>query len=83
MKLRNGFVSNSSSCSFCIYKGFMSEKQLDEFRKLLETENHRDGGETYIEEDGDYFVGKLDTNSDGVSDYMSRNFLRKCYGMSY
>jgi hypothetical protein len=83
MKIRSGFVSNSSSCSFCVYKGFMSEKQMKEFRELLEKENHRDGDETYIEEDGDYFVGKLDAHNDGITDYMNRNFLRKCYGISY
>jgi hypothetical protein len=28
MKIRNGFVSNSSSCSFCIYGTYIEDKDL-------------------------------------------------------
>ena len=34
MKIRNGFVSNSSSSSFVIAKTFLTEKQIDEMEAL-------------------------------------------------
>lgn len=36
MKIRYGFVSNSSSSSFCIAKCYMTEKQMDEMRKFID-----------------------------------------------
>jgi hypothetical protein len=41
MKIRQGFVSNSSSCSFIIPKKFLTEEQLDLIR------NHQTCGEEY------------------------------------
>lgn len=35
MKIRTGFVSNSSSSSFIIYKNNLSEKQIDEVRNYI------------------------------------------------
>lgn len=35
MKFRNGFISNSSSCSFVIGKYFMSKEQVDKLRELV------------------------------------------------
>jgi len=35
MKLRTGFVSNSSSSSFVIGKYFMTQKQIEEFSALV------------------------------------------------
>lgn len=36
MKCRNGFVSNSSSSSFIVCKAFLTEEQIQDFRKLME-----------------------------------------------
>lgn len=75
MKIRNGFVSNSSSSSFCIYKKLMTEEQIKEFRKIVgEAYEHDD--ETYIGEDGDYFIGTLSMHDDMVHDFLHRNFKR-------
>ena len=35
MKMRNGFISNSSSSSFIISKNYMSNEQIDIFNKFL------------------------------------------------
>jgi hypothetical protein len=44
MKIRQGFVSNSSSCSFIIPKKFLTEPQLDLIR------NHQTCGEEYADD---------------------------------
>jgi thiol-disulfide isomerase/thioredoxin len=41
MKIRNGFVSNSSSSSFCIYGTEISESQI---KKMLKSEPFKDLG---------------------------------------
>ena len=35
MKIRNGFVSNSSSCSFCIAKCYMTPEAIKDLQKLI------------------------------------------------
>lgn len=62
MKLRTGFVSNSSSSSFCLYKKLPTvEKNLDKIRELIDKHNEtaQEYGEGFIGEDGNYFVGQL------------------------
>jgi hypothetical protein len=79
MKIRIGFVSNSSSSSFCIYKKLMTAKQIEEFRDLLHNRSNGDYCETSIGEDGDYFIGSLDMHDDLVCDFIRRNFKRNEY----
>lgn len=76
MKIRAGFVSNSSSSSFCIYKKLMTGKQIDEFRELLKNIDHHNDDETYIGEDGDYFIGSLSMHNETVYNYLHKNFKR-------
>jgi len=67
MKIRNGFVSNSSSCSFVIGKEYMTDEQINLFRDFIENEIKKDGyyeRETYIHDNKYYFVGDLDINED-------------------
>ena len=63
MKTRSGFVSNSSSSSFCLYKKLpIVEKNIDKIRELIDKHNktaaNGEGG--FISEDGNYFLGWLD-----------------------
>ena len=76
MKIRNGFVSNSSSSSFCIYKKLMTEDQIVTFRQLLESKPDDDWSETYIGETEKYFIGKLDMHDNRVYEFIRKNF--KC-----
>ena len=39
MKLRSGFVSNSSSCSFCIYGSYFESHEIEEITKKLQTDD--------------------------------------------
>lgn len=36
MKIRNGFVSNSSSSSFIIHKSYIAEKQIGRLKRIYE-----------------------------------------------
>jgi len=56
MKVRNGFVSNSSSSSFVIAKAYMTEDQITEFKEFIR-ENNDDDSEFYIRESKYYFSG--------------------------
>jgi hypothetical protein len=73
MKVRTGFVSNSSSSSFCIYKKLMTEEQIVVFRQLLEAKSDN-WYETCIGETDTYFIGRLDQHDDRVYNFIKKNF---------
>lgn len=68
MKIRYGFVSNSSSSSFCIHKQYMTEEQIEEFRKIIDLPS--DG--YYIGEVGKYFLGRVDQNNSNVFNFLEQ-----------
>lgn len=57
MKIRDGFVSNSSSTSFTVYKRDMTDEQIEKFREFI---NSNDGCGNHIYERDEYFSGILD-----------------------
>ncbi len=60
MKIRLGFVSNSSSASFVIGKNFMTKKQIEKFSSWVCLFNENDYfSESYIHEDKHYFFGEI------------------------
>lgn len=70
MKIRNGFVSNSSSSSFCIYGVEFNDKQLDAMLEKLELEaNWRKGDVIANALDLDYERGQYDETYIGLSPY--------------
>jgi len=52
MKIRNGFVSNSSSSSFIIHRSYLTQKQIDELEKLYNSLVEK---EELYDENGDNF----------------------------
>lgn len=56
MKLRLGFVSNSSSSSFVLLKSNMTDQEIDLFRSWVEKE-HNKSSEGYIYETRSTFSG--------------------------
>ena len=74
MKVRNGFVSNSSSSSFVIGKNFMTEEQSAEFSKFL-NEYHVSGDcleDTYIFESPFYFFGEISIHDTEVMSFLKK-----------
>lgn len=55
MKIRQGFISNSSSTSFVVHKMYLTEEQKELLRLLPKQEDAN------IRECGEYFVGEYDS----------------------
>jgi len=79
MKIRTGFVSNSSSSSFCIYKKLMTKEQIEEFKDVIEKANHSGDSETYIGEDGEYFIGHMSVHDENIIPYLRKTFKTKIW----
>ena len=83
MKIRNGFVSNSSSSSFCIYKKLMTEQQIEEFRELInpsEYDEDRDC-DTSLYESGEYFLGDVGMHDRRINDWIYKNLKPETFAM--
>jgi len=59
MKLQNGFISNSSSTSFILYKNNLTDLQLIELRELVDSLNESDSCDTGIDENETSFCGSI------------------------
>jgi len=71
MKIRAGFVSNSSSSSFCIVGFKIKEEDLEKYQHLSQEYDH---------ENGEYIVGESVANIDeyGFEEIPFEEFV-KCY----
>lgn len=84
MKIRTGFVSNSSSSSFCIWKGFMTNDQIVGFREIINSVRDKNSwDETSIGEDGEYFIGTLDMHNETVLTYLNAVGLKRGKWVEY
>ena len=75
MKIRHGFVSNSSSSSFVLDKDGMTEEQIQEFRKLVRECDGESGGDTYIYESNAHFHGNLSMHNEKIPAFLRKNNL--------
>ena len=75
MKVRVGYVSNSSSSSFIIRKSVLTEEQLNKLRAFFE--EHKDWHETEMKEDDHILWGEVAAHS-GVNGNAPANILL-CY----
>ena len=72
MKVRTGFVSNSSSSSFCVYKKLMNDELIQQFREIVDAHNNNyNNCNGCIYETDSYFIGEADINiCDGIINFM-------------
>lgn len=80
MKVRLGFVANSSSSSFCIGKNYMTKEQIHKFNNVVDSLNEDDCDDAnYIIKTDLYFVGQLSDHNKTVKKFMEENELTKFY----
>ncbi len=70
MKIRTGFVSNSSSQSFCIAKCYMTDEQIKKFGDWLCEDREEPLYETYIGESDFYFQGEMSQHEGRVGEFL-------------
>ena len=73
MKIRNGFVSNSSSASFIISKKDLTENQKDELLKYTDNEKNYDGWS--IRESEFFINGSTVMNNGIIKDYLNKLYI--------
>ena len=69
MKIRNGFVSNSSSASFIISKKDLTENQIDELLKYTDNEKNYDGWT--IEEESNSIAGFTIMDNETINSFFN------------
>ena len=76
MKIRIGFVSNSSSSSFVLDKSEMTEAQINHFREVIHEAESKDGtGDTDIFETSKHFYGDYSISFQDIPDFLKENNL--------
>jgi len=74
MKIRSGFVSNSSSSSFVIDKDKLLKEILQKFRELMNDYNREQpGGEGYIYESPKHFFGEISYHATEIREFIKQN----------
>lgn len=71
MKLRTGFVSNSSSSSFVLRKDFMADEELQEFTDMSEKADLYDT----IGETSNFFFGVIDHSNEFCKWLENKHFI--------
>lgn len=70
MKVRTGFVSNSSSQSFCLGKAYMTPAQVELFSGWLSKHRGDMGEEGYVYERPHYFFGTIDQSEEKMFEFL-------------
>ena len=75
MKVRSGFISNSSSCSFVLDKGDMTKEQIIDFRFVYyKAESSSD--DTHIYESARHFHGSVSMHDELIPAFLKKHNLQ-------
>lgn len=75
MKVRNGFVSNSSSASFMVPKSRLTYIEGELLMRFCSTEDNEDGWNIY--EDGDCIRGSTIMDNEALDRYLTKHGFDK------
>ena len=73
MKIRVGFVSNSSSSSFVVDKAVMTGEQIREFVTLIRKHNKEDYEDGYLYEGKNHYFGEISIYADYIFNFLDKN----------
>ena len=76
-KIRNGFVSNSSSSSFILGKYFLTNDQIELIENNLKEINEANSGEGYLFNTKYYFQGEISHHNDKLDDLIKGMAIEK------
>ncbi len=83
MKIRNGFVSNSSSSSFVVDLDILNEIKIKELFKLIDKHNEADSsGEGHLNIGKKHIFGKINHYDEGtaITTFLKNNNIYFEYG---
>ena len=73
MKIRSGFVSNSSSSSFVLDKDSLTEEQKVIFKRLIIKHNCENSADGYLYEGKKHFFGEISQHAGYVFKFLDEN----------
>jgi len=76
MKIRQGFVSNSSSSSYVVHKSYLTKKQLKELNKYFDETEFEDE-DICFEEEANYVTFHCQKHNNQIQDLLNKYNITK------
>jgi hypothetical protein len=78
MKIRSGFVSNSSSSSFIVALSKMRPKDVETLLEYARSEKNIDGWYIFSDEDKGILRGSTIMDNDGLDEFLKESHIDDC-----